>query len=84
MKERPNMATVKEVGARLEDDSEDSSMSLENLRFNIAFAVTSKNSKFHLIKPLHDPEYINWWVSYKYYTEDGTKLRHELKTHRCT
>lgn len=41
LKERPNLSTVKEVGARLEDDSR---MTLEDLRFEFAFAVTTKSS----------------------------------------
>ena len=81
LKERPNMATVNEVGVRLEDDSR---MTLEDLRFLFAFAVTTKSSKFEKIETLHDPEYVNWWVSYKYYTESGTKLRENLTTHKCT
>ena len=80
-KERPNLTTNKEVGARLENDSR---MSLGDLRFDIAFAVTTKSSKFDQIVPLHDPEYINWWVSYKWYTENGTKLRENLTTSKCS
>ena len=41
LKERPNIASVKELGVRLENDSGDSRITMEHLRFNIAFAVTS-------------------------------------------
>jgi hypothetical protein len=85
-RDKPLITETKLIDIRTELDElgQQVEVSFGELNYNLAFAITSKdNNKVTKQRLLHDPNYVEWYTTLKYYDEKGNKTRLNLTHHPC-